>query len=118
MLATRKARLEKTAKANPPRTRISPERAIKFHGAAAKVMYSQHGGAYRDGGRCRCGVAGRKAYVSVQKKQHEGYRIFGKYDHDDKSAIARVRRAEEMRDRKQQGGDERVRERRDPQCHA
>ena len=78
----------------------------------------QHGGAYRDGGRCRCGVAGRKAYVSVQKKQHEGYRIFGKYDHDDKSAIARVRRAEEMRDRKQQGGDERVRERRDPQCHA
>jgi len=79
---------------------------------------SQHGGAYREGGRCRRGVAGRKAHVSMQKKQHEGNRIFGKYDHGDKSAIARVHRAEELRDRKQQGGDEHVRERGDPQCRA
>jgi len=79
---------------------------------------SQHGGPHRDGGRCRRGVAGRKARVSVQKKQHEGNRIFGKYDRGDKSAIAGVRRAEELRDRKQKGGEEHVRKRGDPQCRA
>jgi hypothetical protein len=79
---------------------------------------SQHGGAQRDGGRCRRGVAGRKAHVRVQTKQQEGNRIFGKYDDGDKSAIARVRRAEESRDRKQQGRDEHVRERGEPECRS
>ena len=56
----------------------------------------QHGGAQRDGGGGGKGVTGRKAHIRVQEKQQEGDRIFAHDDGYHKSAIAGVRRAEEL----------------------
>jgi hypothetical protein len=50
----------------------------------------------------------RKAYIRVQKKKQERDRIFGQHDKGYKSAIAGVRRTEELYLGKQRHGDKDV----------
>jgi hypothetical protein len=76
---------------------------------------SEHGGPQSDDGGGGDGVAARKAHIGVQEKQQERDCVFHQHDEDDQSSVAKVRRSEEMSFGKEDGGDERVRERRDPQ---
>lgn len=80
-------------------------------GGRTQSYESQRSGTKGDRGGGGESIPAYKAYIRVQKKKQEGYRVFGEHDKNYKSAIAGIGRAEELGLGKQGSGYERVGER-------